>query len=247
MGHTVGFPIPRSAQIPSSGANRNFRAQQAPRFGPAPAPPGRLRPCQCQQPIQGGRAHLPHRLAWPATQLPKAPFVIRQPLPQDGHQTLAARLLCRQPYLPYHRLSQFILRFGSGMDPPAGRRQPAAQQFDRILALILVVLTQLVQHPSFALAVATRVTHLKLRQPILFQFLAHVHSHHLPVSFFHESTTLFASPQFHAHGVFNLSQLEQFSGQINRLILSARRVNCGVLPIRSCDNFSPSPPMRSWN
>ena len=54
----------------------------------------------------------------------------------------------------------------------------------------IVVLTDLVQHPTFALAVATGVTLLKLRQPVYFQFPAHVHSHHLPVSFFHESTTL---------------------------------------------------------
>src|SRR5664280_1920512 len=40
-----------------------------------------------------------------------------------------------------------------------------------------------------------------------FQFLAHVHSHRLPLSFIHESTTLFASPQFFSPASFNLSQL----------------------------------------
>src|SRR5487761_2178961 len=91
---------------------------------------------------------------------------------------------------------------GPGCTRPPGAGNPAAQKFDRILALIFVVRAELVEHPAFALPVSTRIAQLQLRQPIFFQFFAHVHSHHLPVSFFHESTTLFASPQFHSPGVF---------------------------------------------
>ena len=37
---------------------------------------------------------------------------------------------------------------------------------------------------------------------LIWTAVAHVHSHRFPVSFFHESTTLFAYPQFCLPGVF---------------------------------------------
>ena len=86
-------------------------------------------------------------------------------------QPFAAGLLRAQPDLPHHGLNPFIASFGSGMHPLAPRRQARPQQLDRILPLIPKVLTQLVEHPTLALAVTTGITLLQLRQPILFQFL----------------------------------------------------------------------------
>ena len=55
--------------------------------------------------------------------------------------------------------------------------------FDRLLALVAVVLTQLIEHPALAIPITPRVTRPGLGQPFVFQFLAHVHSHRSPVFF----------------------------------------------------------------
>ena len=128
-------------------------------------------------------------------------------MPQNRCQTLAARLFGRQPDLPHHRFDDLIFPLRSRMNPPGGQRQTPAQQLDRVFAPIEVVLTQFIQHPTLAFATPARIANLQLRQPILFQFFAHVHSHRFPVSFFHESTTPFGLPSDLLPVSFNLSQL----------------------------------------
>ena len=76
------------------------------------------------------------------------------------------------------------------------------QDFDRIFALVAVVLAKLVKHPAFTLSIALGIPPLEFGEPFNFQVIAHVHAHRFPVSFFYESTTRFASSQFFLPGVF---------------------------------------------
>jgi hypothetical protein len=147
-------------------------------------------------------ADLPDQLPIPPVQRPVPQFVKGQPLLQDRHQPFAAGLLRAQPDLPHHGLNPLVPPFRPRRDPPAPWGQARPQQLDRIFALILEVVAQLAEHPTFSLTISPRMAHDQLRQTIFFQFFAHVHSPYFRVSFIHESTTLFASPQFPSPGVF---------------------------------------------
>ncbi len=79
-----------------------------------------------------------------------------------------SRLPGAQPNLAHHGLNDRVLALGTRTFAPGRRRQVVTQDFDRIFALVAVVLAKLVKHPAFTLPIALGIPPLEFGEPFNF-------------------------------------------------------------------------------